>query len=65
MLGRPVRQTNRKELSPVMIGELIDKILRSTSCKARYQPGRRFLPDIVLAKFPTWIVDKLILKMLQ
>jgi NAD(P)-dependent dehydrogenase (short-subunit alcohol dehydrogenase family) len=66
MLGRPIRQTNnRKELSPVLIGELIDKILRSKFCKARYQPGRRFVPDILLEKFPTWIVDKLILKMLQ
>ena len=65
MLGRPIRQTNnRKELSPIMIGELIDKILRSERCKARYQPGRRFIPDILLAKFPTWFVDKLVLKML-
>jgi NAD(P)-dependent dehydrogenase (short-subunit alcohol dehydrogenase family) len=65
MLGRPIRQrNNRKELSPVMVGELISNILRSERCKARYQPGRRFIPDILLAKFPTWFVDKLILKML-
>jgi NAD(P)-dependent dehydrogenase (short-subunit alcohol dehydrogenase family) len=65
MLSQPIRQTNRRGLSPVMIGELIDKILRNEHCKARYQPGRRFIPDILLAKFPTWLVDKLVLKILK
>jgi NAD(P)-dependent dehydrogenase (short-subunit alcohol dehydrogenase family) len=65
MLGFPIRKKNRRGLSPVLIGELIDKILRSKSCKARYQTGRRFVPDIVLEKFPTWIVDRIFLKILR
>ena len=65
MLGFPIRKKNRRGLSPVMIGELIDKILHSKSCKARYQPGRKFMPDIVLEKFPTWIIDRIFLKILK
>ena len=65
MLGFPIRQKSCRGLSPVMIGELIDKILRSKSCKARYQPGRKFMPDVVLDKFPTWVVDKIFLKVLK
>jgi NAD(P)-dependent dehydrogenase (short-subunit alcohol dehydrogenase family) len=65
MLGQPIRKENRRGLSPVMIGKLIDKVIRSKSCKARYQPGRKFIPDILLAKFPTWLIDKLVFKILK
>ncbi len=53
MLGIPVRENKRKVRSPDIIGELIYKILKSEKCKARYQPGKRFVPDILSEKFPT------------
>ena len=65
MLGIPIRDKNRRGLSPTIIGELIYKVLNSDTCKARYQPGKRFVPDVLLEKFPTSIVDKMILKMIS
>ena len=65
MLGIPVRKDRKHERSPVEIGRLIYRVINSSRRKARYQPGRKFIPDVILDKFPTAIVDKLIMKMLD
>lgn len=64
MLSLPVRGKDRKEQSPKVVGELIFKILRSKSTRARYQPGRRFVPDVFMEKLPTKLVDNIVRKII-
>jgi NAD(P)-dependent dehydrogenase (short-subunit alcohol dehydrogenase family) len=65
MLGIPVRNNRKHERSPVEIGRLIYRVMNSSRRKARYQPGRKFIPDVILDNFPTAVVDKLIMKMID
>ena len=65
MLGRPIRNKRTREKSPVLIGELIYKLLDKKKTKVRYQPGRKFMPDVFLYKFPTKMVDKVIMKLIK
>ena len=65
MLGVPIRKKANRGLSPESIGELIYKVMQSKKAKARYEPGKRLIPDVLLQRFPTRIVDKLILRMIS
>ncbi len=61
MLGMAINKDRRREESPELLGKLIYKIMNNGSTRSRYQPGRKFLPDVFLHKFPVKVVDKLIL----
>ncbi len=65
MLGLPIKKKSERGLSPKILGELINKIMNSSKRKARYQPGRKFIPDVILEKMPTFITDKIIAKILN
>ena len=65
MLGLAINKERKREESPRLIAELILKVMNNGSTKARYQPGRKFLPDILLHRFPVKMVDKLVIKMMN
>lgn len=65
MLRTPVKKDNQRGQSPEIIGELIYKILHSKKSKARYQPGKRLIPDVLFEKMPMPILDKIIMKAIK
>ena len=65
LLGIPIRKKTDRGISPEIVGKLIYKILNNKNKKARYEPGKQFMPDVVLQRCPTGIVDRLFLKMLK
>lgn len=54
-----------KEKSPILVANVIRKAIYGTSNAIYYQPGRRFIPDFLLAKFPYRVVDRVCEKMLR
>ncbi len=65
MLGLAINKDRKREESPELIGKLIYKVMNNGSIRPRYQPGRKFLPDVILHKFPVKMVDKLVMKMIR
>ncbi|MGD9202403.1 MAG: SDR family oxidoreductase [Chitinispirillia bacterium] len=65
LLGIPVRNERKHEKSPLLIGKLLYKLLDNPNPKVRYQPGRKFFPDVILDKFPAKLVDKIFIKILK
>jgi NAD(P)-dependent dehydrogenase (short-subunit alcohol dehydrogenase family) len=65
LLGIPVKKERKHEKSPLLIGKLLYKLLDTPNPKVRYQPGRKFFPDVILDKFPAKIVDRIFMKVLK
>ncbi|MFC2124639.1 SDR family NAD(P)-dependent oxidoreductase [Bacteroidota bacterium] len=65
MLGVPIRKKKNRGKSPDIVGELIYRVINNGSRKARYEPGKQFVPDVILQRLPTGMIDKMIMKILS
>ncbi|WP_167957470.1 SDR family NAD(P)-dependent oxidoreductase [Anaerosporobacter faecicola] len=58
-----VRSPTTKEKTPLLVVRDVKRAIYGKKNKIYYQPGRRLLPDLVAAKLPYRIVDRVMAKM--
>lgn len=54
-----------KEKSPMLVVRDIRHAIYGKKNKIYYQPGRRLLPDFIMAKLPYGVVDRLMVKIMK
>ena len=62
MLQAAFERNPEKEKDPKLVVDHIIHAIHSRNSRLYYQPGRRFIPDLLMAKLPRRLVDRLLMK---